>query len=485
MSNVKKLAAETIVYGASTVLGKLLNWLLLPLYVRTLSVENNGYITYLYSIIGIAQVLLTFGFETGFFRFVSKNTVKTVFTTLFSFLLFASFIFLTFSFFYKDDLAIKLGIVGKENIVFIIAILLVFDSIISIPFALLRYFEKSLKYSLLRFLQVIVTCFFNILFLVYFPQLDIEWIQKFTIDNDLRNVFIANLIGSLFAFIFLIKLIFNSIDKISFTLFKRVFTYSYPIWIVGIFGMFNLNGDKILLQKFLNSDNEMEVVGIYGANFKLGVLMAIFTQSFRLAFEPFFFKNRDLGNVLNTYSSILNYFVAFGMLIFLGVLLYLPIINIVLVKEYFEGNKIIPFVLLGQLFFGIYYSLSLWYKLLDKTFFGIIFTVIGSIVGILGFYFLIPLFGYIGAAIAGFISYFVMALFSFYIGQKYYRVPYDEKRIITYILLGIILYLISLVYSHLNTILVLSLNTFLFIFYAFFIIKKENLLSFILNRNER
>ena len=474
MSKIKQLAGETVLYGVSTVLSKLLNWLLMPLFVRTLSIEDNGYIIFFYSIIAIIQVVLTFGFETGFFRFVSVFPANKVFSTLLSFITAVGITLFISVLVFDDFFTIILNAGGLGNIIVLITAILIIDSISALPFALLRYYEKSLKYAFLRLIQVIIICISNWILLVTFPKHLSNSLLESINYNPLASVFISNLLGSVVVLIFLGKTIFSNITSISIDILKKVFHYSYPIWFVGIFGIFNQVGDKILLNKFLSGNDNYDVLGIYGNNFKLGVLMALFTQSFRLAFEPFFFKYNNSANIRNSYATIMNYFVAFGVLIFLGVLLYLPVINLVLTKEYLEGNIIIPYVLLGQLFFGIYYSLSLWYKLADKTYFGLLFTVIGSILGITGYFVLIPLIGYLGAAISGMIGYFVMMILSYFFGQKHYPVPYNLKRILSYFGIGLGLYFISIKLKMENTMLTLFINTLLIsIFIGYFAIKEK------------
>lgn len=477
MGNVKSLAGDTIIYGVSTILGRLLNWLLFPLYLRTLSIPDNGILTYLYAIVAIVQIIMSFGFETSFFRFAKTHGMKVVFSTLFSFTLVFSVLFLVLILFNSELVSSLIDLPGKSELIIYVAGILVFDAIANLPFSILRYESKSLKYAFLRFTQIIVIVSFNLFFLILLPYL----LQKFNhIDlynmisrNGLNYVFLSNLIGSFFVLLFLYRETLDNFVRPDFKLFKIIWHYSLPILLVGIFGMINLNADKLILPHIVDDVDNFKQLGIYGANFKIGVLMALFTQSFRLAFEPFFFKNSHESNIQKTYADVLKYFVAFGMIIFLGVTLFMDVINLLLTKDYLEGNSVIPFVLLGQLFFGVYYSLSLWYKLTDKTWLGMYFTLIGLVITLVGNVVLVPVFGYIGAAVTGFLSYFSMALISYFIGQRHYPVPYDVKIIIIYILSGLIIYFVNYYINFELLFFELSFNFLLFSIFFLVLYYKE------------
>lgn len=477
MGNIKSLAGDTIIYGVSTILGRLLNWLLFPLYLRTLSIPDNGVLTYLYAIVAIVQIIMSFGFETSFFRFAKTHGVKVVFSTLFSFIVVFSLLFLVVILFNADFVSSFVDLPGKTDLILYVVGILVFDAIANLPFSILRYENKSLKYAFLRFTQIIVIVSFNLLFLLLIPYLlrssGNVYLHKTFIDNGLSFVFLSNLIGSFFVLFFLYREILDNFVKPDIKLFKLIWHYSLPILLVGIFGMINLNADKLILPHIVDDVDNFKQLGIYGANFKIGVLMALFTQSFRLAFEPFFFKNSHESNIQNTYADVLKYFVAFGMIIFLGVTLFMDVINLLLTKDYLEGNIVIPFVLLGQLFFGVYYSLSLWYKLTDKTWLGMYFTLIGLVITLVGNIVFVPIYGYIGAAVTGFLSYFSMALISYFVGQRYYRVPYDLKIIMTYILSGLFIFLINYYINFNNLLFEISFNAILFLLFFLILYIKD------------
>ena len=446
--------------------------MLFPLYLRTLSIPDNGILTYLYAFIAIVQVIMSFGFETSFFRYAKTEGMKVVFSTLFTFTVAFSLLFLFITVCFSTNISSLIDLPNRSELILYVGGILAFDAIANLPFSILRYNNQSLKYAFLRFSQIIVIVSFNLLFLVLLPYLlkayDYLELRDQIIEHGLRYVFISNLLGSAFVLLFLNKEIIANFIKPDYKLFKVIWKYSVPIVLVGIFGMINLNADKLILPHIIKDQDSFKQLGIYGANFKIGVLMALFTQSFRLAFEPFFFKNSHEDDVQKVYANVLKYFVIFGMIIFLGVTLYLDIINLLLTNDYIEGNVIIPFVLLGQLFFGIYYSLSLWYKITDNTWIGMLFSMIGVFVTIIGNVVLVPMMGYIGAAITGFLSYFSMAIISYIVGQRYYKVPYDLKTIFLYIFSGLALFYINYFINFKSAILEISFNSLLF--FAFMVI---------------
>jgi O-antigen/teichoic acid export membrane protein len=301
VSKIRELLGDTVIYGLSTILGRLLNWLLLPLYIRTLSIEDNGYLTYQYGFIAIFQVLLTFGFETGFFRFAKNENFKQVFTSLLKFTIFSCSIFLLLVVFFNSKLESWLDIHDKGPVLIFMAAILFIDTISNLPFSLMRFNRESVKYSTYRFGQVLLTIVLNLLFLVFLPYINFSTESFFGfLGNEkyrLFNVFLANFLASFIVLILLSRYIFKNFRNSDVSIVQQVLWYSFPNILVGFFGMINLNIDRLMIPKLIRDDNVYEILGVYGANFKLGVLMAIFTQSFRLAFEPFFFKNQEEDNI--------------------------------------------------------------------------------------------------------------------------------------------------------------------------------------------
>ncbi|MCG8580625.1 MAG: oligosaccharide flippase family protein [Bacteroidales bacterium] len=450
MSKLKKLAGDTIIYGLSTILGRLLNWLLMPFYIRTLDKVEFGGVVNIYSYIAVVLVLLTLGFETGYFRFIKEHKREVLLKNLGAVITLFSLVFVCLVYVFISSIT---QVLGNEYLIedyFVIAAAIVaIDAITSIPFADLRIQNRTTRFATLKFVSVLLNIGFNVFFLVICPYLLKEGYDSIEVifdqNNKLYYVFVSNLLSSLIISIFLIpKMLFV---KASYKpdLIKKVVHYSSPIMVVGLFGMLIQNIDKILMVHLINYDfmDPLEALGIYGANYKIGILMALFIQSYRLAFEPFFFKEGKQNASKELYARIMKYFVIFGCIIYVGVLVFIDVVNILLLPEYYEGNIIIPFILMGQLFFGIYYSLSLWYKLTDRTNYGALISGIGAILVIIGNIVLVPLIGYIGAAISSFCCFLIMTLISYFLGQKYYPIDYPVFRIILHIIVAILIVYVS------------------------------------------
>lgn len=437
MGKLSTLASDTVVYGASTILSRLIGWLMMPLYTHVVSKSIYGSFSYIYSFISIFLVLVTLGFETGYFRFVTGDNKDKLLGTLSNAVLgFGGMLLcacIAFPSLFVSMLDFEFG-ASNETFLWLMMSIVLLDSYNALFFAELRYERQSMKYALLRLLQVLVNVILTVFFLFYLRNQE----GYFSEVHDITYMMLANLVGSLFATVVFIKRIVRVIMKIDFSLFKTVLLYSLPLVGMGFFGQANTNIEKILIRHLDTSADSFEQLGIYSACYKIGVLMSIFTQSFRMAFEPFFFKeNKDKGDT-KIYSDALNYFVAFGLLIFAGVMLYWPLIFKIIEQSYWEGKVILPYILIGQLFFGVYYSLSLWYKVTDRTYWGIIMSAIGLTVNTVMNFILIPRIGYLGAAVSTFVGYTVMMALTYILGQKYYPIAYSVGRISIFMLLVVI-----------------------------------------------
>lgn len=429
MGKLSTLASDTVVYGASTILSRLIGWLMMPLYVRVVSQTVYGTFSYVYSWIAIFLVVVTLGFETGYFRFATDDNrdrlLGTLSRTVFLFglaLLALCVLFPTFS---CELLDFDFGPNSGLYLVIMSAIVLL-DSYNAIFFAELRYLRKSLKYALLRLASVLVNVVFTVFFLFWLRHQGGLW----SATDDITYMMLANLLGSLFCTLYFIPRIGQTLRAGDRALLRQALIYSLPLVGMGFFGQANTNIEKILIKHLDPSADPLASLGIYAACYKIGVLMAIFTQSFRMAFEPFFFKeNKDRAKT-DIYGPALKWFVYFGLLIFAGVMLFMPLLRLFLPQSYYEGTAIIPWILIGQLFFGVYYSLSLWYKLTDRTYWGIIMSAIGLTVNTLMNFLLIPRFGYIGAAWSTFVGYAVMMIVTYILGQHYFPVEYPVRRLI-------------------------------------------------------
>ena len=449
MSQIKKLAGQTIIYGLSTMLGRFLNYLLVYVHTQAMKPILYGKLTYFYSNTAIFLVLLTFGLETGFFRFASKKEEdynKVLGTTFFSVLITSS-IFIVTSIILKDKWQTYFQIDNYRMIGYFIAIISL-DVISAIPFAKLRIDERPIKFMFIKLIGIAINIGLNLFYLVlcrhYFEVGSENILAKiYNPELVLDYVLIANLVGSGITFLLLMPEIFSSKPQFDFPVLKRIIKYSFPILLIGLAGMLNDQIDKILIPKLINDPNPMAQLGIYGANFKLSVLMVLFIQMFRYAAEPFFFKNSDEKNAKKLYADVMNYFVVFGLIIFLGVMFYIDILKYFIDAEYREGLFVVPILLIAKLLFGILFSLSIWYKVTDKTQYGIIVAATGAIITILLNVILLPRIGYLGSAIASLISYLTMLIVSYSLSVKHYLIKYNFKKIVFYFILAFVLFAIS------------------------------------------
>lgn len=428
MGKLKTLASDTVVYGASTILSRLIGWLMMPLYVRVVSQAVYGTFSYVYSWIAIFLVVVTLGFETGYFRFATDDNRDRLLGTLSKTVFLFGLGLLLVALFFPEPCCWLIDFdFGPQSGAYlaIMAGIVLLDSYNAIFFAELRYLRKSLAYALLRLGQVLV----NVLLTVFF----LFWLRHrgglFGSVDDITYMMLANLAGSLFSTLYFLPRIAAVMTKGDADILRKALVYSLPLVGMGFFGQANTNIEKILIKHLDPSADPLAALGIYAACYKIGVLMSIFTQSFRMAFEPFFFKENKEKSKNDVYGAALKWFVYFGLFIFAGVMLFMPLLRNFLPQSYFEGTAIIPWILIGQLFFGVYYSISLWYKLTDRTYWGIIMSTIGLAVNTALNFMLIPRMGYLGAAISTFVGYAVMMTTTYFVGQKYYPVAYPVRQL--------------------------------------------------------
>ena len=450
MGALKKLAGETAIYGMSSIVGRFLNWWLVPYHSRIFLPAQYGIVTNLYSYVGFLLVFLTFGMETGFFRFANKTTEHDkIYSTSAISLFGGSVLFVLLTYMFSGTFAGFLNYPNSQDFIKWLAIIVALDAATAIPFANLRLEGKAMRFVTLKLVNIFVNIFFNVFFLSICP-----YILKTNPDSFIRfiyhpefgvgYVFIANLIASVVTLVMLIPEIRKIKIQFDWIIFKEIFWYSFPILLVGIAGMINQNLDKILIPELIPaSQKPMVQLGIYGANYKLAVVMNMFIQAFRYSFEPFFFSHQKNSDSRLIYAHVMKYFIIFGLIIFLGITLFIDIFKIIIGPEYHSGLKVIPSVLMGNLFLGIYFNLSLWYKLSDKTWMGAWIAGIGALLTIILCVVLIPIMGYMGAAYATLICFVLMTVISYVVGQRYYRVEYDLKRIFFYFAVAVGFYFLS------------------------------------------
>lgn len=447
---LKKLASQTAIYGLSSIFGRFLNYLLVPLYTYYFTAAEYGVVSEFYAYAGFFSVFLLCGFETGYFRFRDKENVlhdKTYSTALIFIILLNISVFLLFIAF-NNYIIQTLHYEKHAHYVFYFALILLFDAIAAIPFAKLRAENKAFKFAIIKIIEILLTVGLSLFFIVLCPKLsalNLTWLSYFyRPEIGVGYIFIANLIASGFKFLLLtpqLKTLRYGFDK---TLFKQILNYSAPLVVIGFAGIINEMLDRVLLKQFLPYDAQTNLaqLGIYSACYKLSILMSLFIQAFRFAAEPFFFNYAKNADAKIVYARVLNFFVIFCVFIFLFVTLFLDFFKYFVGSEFRTGLKVVPILLLANLFLGIYVNLSIWYKLTDKTGMGAMVSLCGAGLTILLNVLWIPQFGYTGSAYATLICYIFMTCVSYILGQKFYPVDYDLKKLVFYPSLGLSLYFI-------------------------------------------
>ncbi|MBK8805118.1 MAG: polysaccharide biosynthesis protein [Bacteroidales bacterium] len=498
MSVIKKLAGETAIYGISSIVGRFLNFLLTPFYtIVVFSDKTNqfGIVTELYSYIVFFLIILTFGMETGYFRFVQDKDLKNkVFSTISTTLIASSALFLGFVIFFLDSFSEFLSYKNNEIFILFVCIIIVLDVITALPFAKLRHQSRSKRFAILKIINIAVNIAFNLLFYLVIPKFYHIAIIKdiFDIEYIVIYVFISNIIASVVTLLMLLPEYLKETFSFDFSLLKRILYYSFPVMLAGLAGQINELIDRPLLRHLLvvpehltsaeKNDFILSQIGVYGANFKLAIIITLFVQAFRFAFEPMFFKSGKNEDSKQNYSKIMTYFLIFSLSIFLVISLYLPVFKYFIGVSYWQGLKIVPIILFSQVLLGILFNLSLWYKLSDKTFYGLIITGIGALITVGSNYILIPQFGYLGAAWTHVICYSIIVLISYFLGRKYFDVPYNIKSILQYIIFAVLLYYISTIISIESMLISLFVNTALFLlFIALVYFKEINTIKKLLN----
>lgn len=452
MAGIKSLAKDTVIYGASNIIGRFLNWCLVPLYTIMFPAEEYGFVTYMYSIVALAQVILTYGMETGFFRFANHERFKNpqqVYTTALISLATTSIIFILGVFMFIKPIASAMDCSANPSFAWMMAMTVGIDAFTSLPFAYLRNNKRPIRFAFLKCVNIGLNIGLNLFFILLCPYLwekapqTISWF--YNPDFGIGYIFLSNLISSAIIMLLLAPEIFGIKYSFNKSLLKEMLRYSAPLLVLGIAGIMNQTIDKILYPELVKGPQGMVELGIYGANYKIAIVMVMFLQAFRFAYEPFIFaQSKQRGDTQKqSYSDAMKYFVIFALFIFLGVMYYLDILKYFISPKYFEGLKIVPIIMMAEFFFGIFYNLSVWYKLTDKTSWGMWFSLLGLGVTLLLNVIFVPHFGYMACAWAAFACYGVMMLVSYFVGQAKYPINYNLRRLGIYFALSLSLYFIG------------------------------------------
>lgn len=466
MSGLKSLAKETAIYGVSSIVGRFLNYLLVPVYTIALPASSGGYgvVTNIYAWVALMLVLLTCGMETGFFRFANKgqdDPMRVYSTTLLSVSI-GSVVFVVLGLLFLEPIAGWLEYGEHPWYIGMMMIVVAMDAIQSIPFAYLRYKKRPIKFAALKLLFIFLNIALNLFYYVVLK------------GNDVGYAFLFNLVCTSVVMLCMIPELRGFTYVLDRELLKRMLRYSLPLVILGVAGILNQVADKIIFPFVYPDEAEATVqLGIYGAASKIAMIMAMFTQAFRFAYEPFVFGKSKEKDRREMYAQAMKFFIIFTLLAFLAVMFYLDILRHIIGRDYWDGLRVVPIVMAAEIFMGIYFNLSFWYKLIDETRWGAYFSLTGCTILILMNIFLIPKYGYIACAWAGFTGYGVAMLLSYFVGQKKYPIQYDLKAIGMYVLLAAVLYLAAEYVPIDNIYLRMAYRTVLLILFIAYVVKRD------------
>lgn len=484
MNPFKKLAGQTAIYGLPTIVGRLLNYLLVPLYTRVFIPAEYGVVTEIYAYVSFLFVILTYGMETAFFRFASSHENKaSVLSTSVTSLGFTSLLFLIAVVLFDNPIASAMGYSDNPEYIRWFAIILAADAFSSIPSAYLRLKNRAFRFALVKVINIVVNIAFNLIFIILIPYLlstrpDAGYIPLikaiYNPDIGVGYIFISNLIASLVTVIMLLPSLTGISIKPDTQLLKQMLRYSWPLLIFGLAGIINETFDRIILKHMLPGDvDAMAQLGIYGACYKISILMTLFIQTYRYAAEPFFFDHSSDKNAKTTYARLMHYFIIVCLFIFLAIMLNLKTVLLFVGSEYRQGAPVIPILLIANLFLGVFYNLSVWFKLTDRTKTGAMISVAGAVITLVLNFALIPFMGYMGAAWATFVCYGFMMIMSWYLGQKFYPVNYKIGAAGFYALITTLIYIASLFTARLGNAIEVLLNLVLLAIFLLIIYVRE------------
>ncbi len=477
----KKLAGQTLVYGLGTVVPRLLNYSILTIYyTRLFSVEQFGVITELYAYVTFLLIILTYGMETGYFRFSLEDTEGKAYSSIVIALFVTSTAFFAVVYILKDEIAGILEYRGNPEFITLMAAVVAIDAFSAIPFAKLRKEERSIKFSVLKIINVVITIICVVLFYKVLPAI----LEKYPIGlfirlrSDVAYVLVANLIGSAVVLILLLPEIFEIKMIFNWILLKRILVYSLPLLLSGLAGTINETLDRVMMKYLITDKKEaMYALGIYGANYKIATLLLIFIQMFRYAIEPFYFNYFGKKDDKKIFSQVMRLFIGGILVLCLLIMLYLKYMKFFIAEKFHEGLFIVPMILASYVIYGIILNLSIWYKLTKQTLYGAYITIVGAALTVIINLIYVPKYSYTGAAVGHIVAYVIMMVLSYLWGQRYYYIDYKLGRITEYIIVALAIfaigqYLIPDYYFFGDV-----SRGILLLIYAYYIVKREKLFS--------
>ena len=467
MASIKTLAKDTAIYGLSSIVGRFLNYLLVPLYTHVISAASGGYgiVTNLYAYTALILVILTFGMETTFFRFANKEDedASTVFSTSLALVSALSLLFLGAVVLFATPISQALGYADHPDYLLMMAAVVALDAIQAIPFCLLRFQKKAMKFASLKLLFIVLNIGLNLLYFVVLGHTEVFY------------VFFLNLVCTFLITFFFVPELIHMRFRVDMGLLRRMLSYSWPILILGIAGILNQAADKMIFPLvYPDKAQGISELAVYGACAKIAMIMAMITQAFRYAYEPFVFaQSRERGQA-HMYAMGMKYFLIFTLLAFLCVMAWLPALRYMVGADYWQGLRVVPIVMAAEIMMGVYFNLSFWYKLIDKTIYGAVFSIVGCTVLLAVNFYGIPRMSYMACAWGGFAGYGTAMVLSYIVGQKKNPIPYPMRSMAGYVLLAVVLYvLITLVPDEWPVLLRLAAGTALVVVYAAYTVWRD------------
>lgn len=481
MSQIKQLASQTAIYGFSSIIARFINFFFVPIYTRMLSPGNYGLASELLAYIALLQVVLTFGLETGYFRFANKEKDKAgiLFSTAMTWLLLTSGVFLVFVFLLSGQIGSSMG--HPAIYLKYVALILSIDCFTAIFFAKLRFDNKAWLFAVYKSIKIFSEVGFNIALFFWAPSWlakhpDSFFLKLIPALPDYGYILLAILLSGVVSLVLFLPQILRTPIRFASEQWKNLLVYSLPLMIAGLPGVANDYVDRILFRYFSPTTSPwLDQLGIYSAVMKLAVIITLFVQMFRYAAEPFFFASAEKTNMKKIYADVMKYFVAFCMFLFLGIVFYADLFALILGEDFRGQMGVLPIVLLANILLGVSFNLSMWYKLSEHTRYAIYITVLGLVITVLLDVLFMPLYGCYAAAWSRLLSYVVMIIVSYVLSLRYYPIPYNLKAIFVYFAVGLGLFGISDLLMHQSIWLRLSVNTVLLGMYLLFIIRFERI----------
>ena len=471
MGKLSSLAKDTAIYGLSSIVGRFLNYLLVPLYTHYMPKASGDYgiSTNIYAYTALMLVILTFGMETTLFRFANDEKTKpdTVFSTAMAVICTLTTVFLVLLFLFIGPLSNALGYAEHPDYLTMMATVVALDALQAIPFSYLRYQKRAIRFASLKMLFIILNIGMNVFWFVILGKTSVFY------------VFFINLLCTGFITLFFIPDLLRIHRHFDGVLLKRMLSYSWPILILGIAGILNQVADKIIFPLVYPDASQANIeLGVYGSCVKIAMIMAMITQAFRYAYEPIVFAKSKDADKNEYYASAMKYFLIFTLLAFLCVVGYLPVLQYIIGAEYREGLRVVPIVMIAEIMMGVYFNLSFWYKLIDKTYWGAIFSGIGCAVLFAFNIYFIPTYGYMACAWAGVAGYGTAMVLSYLVGQHYNPINYPLGNIFFYVLLTAVSWIaIDYVHDYYDTLISLAFNTLVILFFVAVVIRRDLPLS--------